>query len=84
MFRVQRGIVFRQVWIARIAENVLHEIQVAHEVAGREEPDLHAFLRREPRHFRTNHRTEQQRNKTFHRLRLCGGERQAQDIAAAD
>ncbi len=42
---VERGVVFRQIRIARVAENAFDEIQIAHQAARREEADLHRLLR---------------------------------------
>ena len=38
---VERGIVLGKIGIAAVAEDALHEIQIAHQAGGREEPDLH-------------------------------------------
>ena len=42
---VERGVVFGQIRIAAVAENALHEIQIADQAAGREEADLHRLCR---------------------------------------
>ncbi len=81
MFRVERGIVLRQERIAAVAENAFHEIQVAHQIARHEETDLHRLRRRETGNFRADQRPQQQRDKTFRRLRLRGGERQRHQFA---
>src|SRR5437899_9603510 len=43
MFGVQRGIVLGQIGIAAVAENAFDKIQIAHELARREEADFHSF-----------------------------------------
>ena len=81
MLGVETGVVFRQIRVAAVAEDVFDEIEVADEVARREKTDLHGFLRREAGHFGADDRPEQQRNKALGGLRLRGGERQAHDFA---
>ena len=41
---IERGVVFRQVGIAAVAENAFHEIEIADQAGGREEADLHGLL----------------------------------------
>ena len=81
MFAVQRGVIFRQQRVAAIFKNRLDEIQIAHEIARHKKADFHRFLFSEARDFGTNHRTDEQRDKTFRRLRLRGRERQFQQFA---
>ncbi len=81
MVRVQARVIFRQTGIARVAENAFHEIEIADQIARGEEADFHRFFGRKPRHFRADNRAQQQRDKTFRRLTLCGGERQPHNIA---
>ncbi len=40
---VEAGVVFRQVRIAAVAKNAFDEIEIADEIARREETDLHRF-----------------------------------------
>ena len=80
MFGVERGIIFRQNRIAAVSKNAFDEIQIAHEIAGHKKTDFHRFFGGEPWNFRTDNRTEKQRDKTFRRLRLRGGERKAHDV----
>ena len=71
---VEGRIVLDQVRVAGIAEDALDEIQVADEIAGREEPDLHRFLGFHARYLGTDHRTQQQRHEHPCRVGLPGGE----------
>ena len=51
MGHIQARIVLRQVGIAAVAENALHEIEIADQAARRDEPDFHGlrrFSRRRP------------------------------------
>ena len=54
---IQAGIVFRQVRIAAIAKDALHEIQIAHQAARRDEPDLHGLRRLRPAAGQTSGRS---------------------------
>ena len=63
MFRVERGIVFRQVRITGVAENGLHEIQVGHEAARHKKPRLKRPLWANALNSRHHHRPQQQRDK---------------------
>ena len=45
MLGIERGVVLRQERIAGVAEDALHEIEIADETARREEADLHRLLR---------------------------------------
>ena len=81
MLHVERGIIFRQERITAIAENAFHKIQVAHQIARHEETDLHRLLRRETGNFRADQRPQEQRDKTFRRLRLRRGEWQRHQFA---
>ena len=80
MRRVQTGIVFRQIRVARVAEDALDEIQIAHQSAGHEKAHLHRLLGGGTGHFRTNHRPQQQRNKALGRFRERRRERQTQQF----
>jgi len=73
---VQRGIVFRQIGIAAVAEDGLHEIQIADQIARREEANLHGLGRVCPG-GRANHGPQQQRYEQAGLLVLIGGERQS-------
>ncbi len=81
MFGIKRGIIFRQQRIAAVVENGFDEIQVADEIARHEAADLHGFFGNESGHGGTNQRAQQQRDETFRRLRLRGGERQFHQFA---
>ena len=59
---IERGVVLRQVRITRVAEDALHEIQVADQVPRHEEPRLHPLLGDEARHLRTDDRAEVERH----------------------
>jgi hypothetical protein len=65
MFRIEPSVVLRQIRIAAIAEDALHEIQVAHQTSRHEETHLHRFLGRMAGHFRGDDRTQQQGNETL-------------------
>ncbi len=77
--RIERRVVFRQVRIAAVAENALHEIEVADQAAGREKPDFHGLFRVAARR-RTDQRPQQQRDEAAGLVRLIGGEGQGQQI----
>src|SRR5262249_25042840 len=57
---IEAGVVFRQIGIPAIAENVFDEIQVTDEIARSEETNLHPLFGRESRHFRANQRAEKE------------------------
>ena len=63
--RIERGVVFRQTWIATVAEDALHKVEITDEAARREEAHLHRFLGDETLHGGTYHRAKQQRDKAF-------------------
>ena len=73
------GIVFRKVRIAAVAEDALHEIQIADQAARRDEADLHGLLRIAAG-GRTNQRPQQQRDEAARLLLLIRRERQRQQI----
>ncbi len=73
------GVVFRQVRIAGVAEDALHEIQVADQAAGREEADLHRLLRISPG-GRADDRAQQQRDEQPGLILLVAGEGQGQQV----
>ena len=81
VFHVERGIIFRQQRVARVAKNIFDEIQIAHQISGNEEAHLHRFLLGETGNRRANDGPQQQRDETFRRLRLRRGERQLHDFA---
>src|SRR5262249_42042781 len=81
MIEIKASVVFREVRIAAVAENAFHEIQIADEVAGREETNLHRLLRDEAWNFGTDNRPQQQGNETLGGMRLRGREGQTQDLA---
>ena len=60
VFGVEGGVVFGKGRVAAVAENALHEIQIAHQIARHEETDFHRFRQREAGHFGTNERAQQQ------------------------
>ena len=62
VFHVQRRIVLRQEGIAAVTEDALDKIKVAHQIAGREEADLHALLRRHAGNGGADQRAHQQRD----------------------
>ena len=80
MLRIQARVVFRQVGIAAVAENRLHEIEVAHQSARGEKPDLHREFRRKPFNPWQHEGTQKQRNPRLGLRRFAVGERQAQQI----
>ena len=80
MLGIEAGVVVRQERIAAVAENALHEVQVAHQIPRREEARFHRFLRRDPRHFRRHDRPQQQRDEDFRRLLARAGEGQRHDV----
>ena len=55
----QGGVVVRQVGIAPVAENALHEVKVRHQRARREETHLQAAFPRETRDVGNHHGTQQ-------------------------
>ncbi len=57
---VQRGVVFRQHRVTAVAEDAFDEIEVADQVAGGEETDLHIFDRTAAGHLGHNHGAQQQ------------------------
>ena len=57
---VERGVVGRQVGVAGVAEDALHEVEVGDQPAGREEPHLQPLLRRHLRHRGADQGPEQQ------------------------
>ena len=61
MLDIQSRVILRQERIAGVPEDALHEIEVADEIARREEPNLHALLGNEARHFRADNRTQEAR-----------------------
>ena len=79
MQNIQPGVILRQLRIPAIAENRLHKIQIADQTPRREEPRLHRLLRLIARR-RTNHRTQQQRDKQPRLVLLIGGEGKRQRI----
>jgi hypothetical protein len=81
MGRVQPRVIFRQERVARVAEDRFDEIQVADQIARREEADLHGLLLDESRHRGADHGPHEQGNKTFRLLLLRGGERQRSNDA---
>ena len=64
---VESGVVRGQVRVAGVAEDAFHEIEVAHQPAGGEEPDLEPLLGRHLRHRGTDQRPEQQAHHRLHR-----------------
>src|SRR3954451_12441433 len=65
---VETGVVAREVWIARVAEDALHEIEVGHQTAGHEEPHLAPLFWRHLRHRGADQRPQQQRDHRLHPL----------------
>jgi hypothetical protein len=76
---VERGIVLRQIGVAPIAENPFDEIEVAHQAAGREEPQLHRlpWLRS---NLRADEWPKQQRHPQACLFLLIGCERKPENI----
>jgi hypothetical protein len=56
MFDIEARVVLRQERIAPVAEDRLHEVQVADQISRREEPRLHALFGDEARHRRHDER----------------------------
>ena len=75
---VQCSIIFRNKWIARIAEDGLDEIEIANEAAGCEESDFHRFVFAIAGHLRADQWTYQQGHKGLGRDRIGLSERQLQ------
>ncbi len=67
MRHIEARIVLRKVGIAAVAENALHEIEIADQAARCDEPDFHG-LRRIAAGGRTNQRPQQQRDEA---VRAC-------------
>ena len=80
MLRVEAGVVFRKEGIACVAEDAFHEVQVAHEVAGREEPGFHRLLRGDSRDFRDDDGTKQQGDEDLGGIFRSPGERKRHDV----
>ena len=78
---VERGVVFRQIGIAAVAKDGLHEIQVADQRPGREKAYLHCLLGIAAGGW-THHGTQQQADEDPRLLLffLIGGEGQGQRI----
>ena len=75
VLNIEGGVVFRQVRVARVAEDTFHEIEIAHQAGGREETRLHAlagFISRGG----ANGGAQQQADEQAHlsRLMRCEGE----------
>ena len=73
---VERGVVFREVGVASVAEDAFDEIQIAHQAGWGEEADFHCFgdvgLG-----CGADQRAQQQGDEESHLLFLICGERQA-------
>ena len=80
MFGVQGRIIVRQVRITRVTEDAFDKVQIADQPARDEEAHFHALLRRDPGHFGTNHRPEEEGDETLGRLGERRGERQTQQF----
>ena len=78
--RVQRRIVFRQVGITAVSEDVLDEIQVRNQASRNEEADLHALFAHEAGNRRHNQRAQQQGDETRARRRGVGQVRKTQRV----
>ena len=76
--RGQGGVVLRQVGVAAVAEDPLHEVEVGHHPAGDDEAGLHPLLAHVARHVRRDQRTQLQRHEARRRLGLVG--RVGQDL----
>jgi hypothetical protein len=81
MFNVKRCIIFRQERVARVSKNTFDEIQIAHEISRNKKSHFQSSFRRETGNFRANERTQKQRDETFRRFFLSGGEWQPHQIA---
>ena len=75
---IEGGIVFRQVRVAGVAEDRLHEVEIADHAAGDKKPDLHAFFRSEAGHFGADDRAQQERHHRLGFFLLILGKGQAQ------
>ncbi len=80
VFHVQGRIELGQVRVAAIAEDALHEVEIAHQIAGCEEADLHALLRFDTGNLRAYRGTQQQRNEHTRGPRRVGGEGQGHQL----
>ncbi len=80
MIHVQGGIGLGQQGVAAVAENALDEVQIADQVAGGEEADLHGLLGLAAGDPRTHHRAQQQRDEHARRVRLVGRERECHQV----
>ena len=76
VFDVRPGVVLRQERVARVAEDALHEVQIAGQVAGGEELDLHRLFRRDALDFGDDDGAHHQGDEGFH-----GRERQQEQGA---
>ena len=81
MFRIERGIIFRQNRITAVSKNTFDKIQITHEISRNEKSHLHRFLGGESGNFRADNWAQQQGDETFRRLRLRGGEREPHETA---
>jgi hypothetical protein len=70
---IERGVVLRPAGVAGVVEDGLDEIQVGHQRAGREEPDLHPLLADEARHGGHHEGMQQQRDEAGRRPGSAGG-----------
>jgi len=61
--RIERGVVFRQTWIATVAEDALHKVEITDEAAGAKSA-LHRFLGDEALHG--GHTTGRSSSETKH------------------
>ncbi|MEW5770722.1 MAG: hypothetical protein AB1831_10215 [Pseudomonadota bacterium] len=75
---VQAGVVLRQVGVAAVAEDALHEIQIGDQPAGGEESRLHALFRHHAGDRGGDQRAQQERHPEFRLAFLAAGEGQAQ------
>ena len=73
---VERGVVFRQVGVAAVAEDRLDEVEIGDQRAGDEEASFHALFRDEAGHAGHDQRTQLQRDVARRRHRLIGREGQ--------
>ena len=80
VFRIERGIIFRQVRIACVAKDAFDEVEICHQRTRNEKTRFHRALGSRVRHGRTNERTYIKRNKAFRRLRRRGGKGQPEQF----
>jgi hypothetical protein len=80
VFYVQGGIELGEVGVAAVAEDALHEVQVADQVAGREEADLHRLFRLAVRNLGADRGAQEQGDEHPRGPRRVDRERQRQQI----